>query len=61
MVKDDIKKISKDTFLLLALNTINYLSSFILAVLVSRYLGIESFGEYRIIDKTNCKLCKIFL
>lgn len=49
MVKEHIKKISKDTFLVLALNTVNYLSSFILAVLVSRYLGIESFGNYSLI------------
>lgn len=49
MVKEHIIKISKDTFLVLALNTVNYLSSFILAVLVSRYLGIESFGEYSLI------------
>jgi len=60
MVREHIKKISKDAFLLLALNTINYLSSFVLAVLVSRYLCIESFGEYSILNETNFKLCKIF-
>ncbi len=49
MVKEHIKKISKDTLLVLLFNTINYLCSFILAILVSRFLGIGSFGEYSFI------------
>lgn len=49
MFKELINKISKDTFLALSLNTVNYLSSFVLAILVSRYLGLESFGEYSLI------------
>ncbi|MBK8550886.1 MAG: flippase [Ignavibacteria bacterium] len=49
MVKEHIAKISKDTLLVLAFNTVNYLSSFLLAVLISRFLGIETFGEYSFI------------
>lgn len=49
MVSEHIKKISKDSYLVLILNAINYFSSFILAVLIARYLGIEIFGEYSLI------------
>ena len=49
MIKDHTAKISKDTLLVLILNSVNYLCSFIMAVLVSRFLGIESFGQYSFI------------
>lgn len=49
MVRRYVAKISKDALLVLVLNTVSYLSSFILAVLISRYLGVEIFGEYSFI------------
>lgn len=49
MVKEYAAKISKDTLFVLGFNAVNYLSSFALAVLVSRFLGIEIFGEYSFI------------
>ncbi len=49
MVKEHIKNITKNSALVLALNAVNYASSFILAVLISRYLGVESFGDYSLI------------
>ena len=49
MVKEHIKKISEGSALILFLNAVNYLCSFILAVLVSRFLGIEALGDYSMI------------
>ncbi len=49
MVKEHIKKISEGSALVLILNAVNYLSSFILAVLVSRFLGIKALGDYSLI------------
>ncbi len=49
MVKQHIKKISEGSLLVLILNAVSYASSFILAVLVSRFLGIEALGDYSLI------------
>jgi O-antigen/teichoic acid export membrane protein len=49
MVSGHIKKISKDTFLIFTFNAVNYLSSFILAVLIARFLGTVALGEYSLI------------
>ena len=60
MIKEHITKISKDTILVLSFNGINYLCSFILAVLISRYLGIERFGEYSFIFAFTFP-CRLFI
>jgi O-antigen/teichoic acid export membrane protein len=49
MLKQHIKKISEGSLLVLILNAVSYASSFILAVLVSRFLGIEALGNYSLI------------
>lgn len=49
MLKEYFKKISRDTFIVLILNSVNYLCSFLLAVFIARFLGIESLGEYTFI------------
>jgi PST family polysaccharide transporter len=49
MVKEHIKKISEGSLLVLILNAVSYAGSFILAVLVSRFLGIEALGNYSLI------------
>lgn len=49
MVKDHIKKISEGSLLILILNAVSYASSFILAVFLSRFLGIEALGNYSLI------------
>lgn len=45
-MKDYIKKIFKDTGLIVILNVVNYSSSFLIAVMVSRILGVEMLGKY---------------
>jgi len=49
MVNQHIKKISEGSLLVLILNAFSYASSFILAVLISRFLGIEALGDYSLI------------
>lgn len=49
MLKQHIKKISEGSLLVLILNAVSYAGSFILAVLVSGFLGIEALGNYSLI------------
>ncbi|HMS34971.1 MAG TPA: oligosaccharide flippase family protein [Ignavibacteria bacterium] len=49
MIKHYIKKISEGSLLVLILNAVSYAGSFILAVIVSRFLGIEVLGNYSLI------------
>lgn len=49
MIKQHIKKISEGSLLVLILNAVSYAGSFILAVLVSGFLGIEALGNYSLI------------
>lgn len=49
MLKQHIKKISEGSLLVLILNSVSYAGSFILAVLVSGFLGIEALGNYSLI------------
>jgi len=49
MLKQHIKKISEGSLLVLILNAVSYVCSFILAVLISRFLGIEALGDYSLI------------
>lgn len=46
MVKELSKKIYKDTSLVAASNIVNYASTFILAVFISRMLGVEALGQF---------------
>lgn len=49
MLKQHIKKISEGSLLVLILNAVSYAGSFILAVIVSGFLGIEALGNYSLI------------
>lgn len=49
MIKAYLNKIAKDTGWVLGLNIINFSSSFVIAVLVSRMLGVEQLGTYTFI------------
>jgi O-antigen/teichoic acid export membrane protein len=49
MIKAYLNKIAKDTGWVLVLNIINFSSSFVIAVLVSRMLGVEQLGIYTFI------------
>jgi polysaccharide transporter, PST family len=46
LIKEYINKIFKDTGLIVILNVVNYSSSFLIAVMISRMLGIEMLGKY---------------
>lgn len=46
MIRYYLKKIAKDISWVITLNFINYSSSFIIAVLISRFLGTEGLGKY---------------
>ncbi len=49
MIRAYLNKIAKDTGWVLGLNIINFSSSFVIAVLVSRMLGVEQLGTYTFI------------
>ncbi len=49
MIKAYLNKIVKDTGWVLSLNIINFSSSFVIAVFVSRMLGVEQLGTYTFI------------
>ncbi len=59
MLRNYLLKISKDTVWVLILNGINYLSSFLLAVLISRFLGLEGLGKYTFVFAFVSILCII--
>jgi O-antigen/teichoic acid export membrane protein len=44
-----LRKIFKDTGWVLSLNSVNYASAFVIAVLVSRFLGVKELGDYTFI------------
>lgn len=44
-----LRKILKDTGWVLTLNSVNYASAFVIAVLVSRFLGVKELGDYTFI------------
>ncbi|RPI17132.1 MAG: hypothetical protein EHM58_10480 [Ignavibacteriae bacterium] len=46
MVKEISQKIYKDTFLVVISNVINYASTFVLAVFISRMLGVDVLGQF---------------
>jgi O-antigen/teichoic acid export membrane protein len=49
MLKSHLNRIAKDTGWVLALNAVNFSSSFVIAVFVSRLLGVEELGIYTFI------------
>ena len=49
MIKEYLNRIAKDTGWVLVLNAVNFSSSFIIAVFVSRLLGVEELGLYTFI------------
>jgi O-antigen/teichoic acid export membrane protein len=49
LIKAYLNKIAKDTGWVLGLNIINFSSSFVIAVFVSRMLGVEQLGTYTFI------------
>ena len=49
MIRAYLNKIAKDTGWVLGLNIINFSSSFVIAVFVSRMLGVEQLGTYTFI------------
>ena len=49
MIKEYLNKIAKDTLWVLALNAVNFSSSFFIAVLISRFLGVNELGSYTFI------------
>jgi len=49
LIKEYLNKIAKDTLWVLALNAVNFSSSFIIAVFVSRLLGVNGLGNYTFI------------
>lgn len=49
MIKEYLNKIAKDTFLVLVLNAANFASSFVIAVFISRLMGVDELGRYTFI------------
>ena len=49
MIQGYLKKILKDISWVISLNFVNYSSSFIIAVLITRFLGAEMLGSYTFI------------
>ncbi len=49
MIKEYLNRIAKDTGWVLVLNAVNFSSSFVIAVFVSRLLGVEELGTYTFI------------
>jgi O-antigen/teichoic acid export membrane protein len=49
LIKSYLNRIAKDTGWVLLLNAVNFSSSFVIAVLVSRLLGVEELGIYTFI------------
>lgn len=49
MIKEYLNKIAKDTLWVLVLNAVNFSSSFVIAVLISRLLGVPELGKYTFI------------
>jgi O-antigen/teichoic acid export membrane protein len=49
LIKEYLNKIAKDTLWVLALNAVNFSSSFVIAVFVSRLLGVDELGKYTFI------------
>lgn len=49
MVKEITQKIYKDTALVVLSNTINYASTFVMAVFISRMLGVDVLGQFTFI------------
>ena len=49
MIKDYLNRIAKDTIWVLALNAVNFSSSFVIAVLISRLMGVDELGRYTFI------------
>ena len=49
MIKEYLNKIAKDTLWVLALNAVNFSSSFVIAVFISRMMGVDELGKYTFI------------
>ena len=49
MIKEYLNKIAKDTLWVLALNAVNFSSLFVIAVFISRLMGVDELGRYTFI------------
>lgn len=49
MIKEYLNKIAKDTLWVLVLNAVNFSSSFVIAVYISRLMGVGELGSYTFI------------
>jgi O-antigen/teichoic acid export membrane protein len=49
LIKEYLNKIAKDTLWVLALNAVNFASSFVIAVFISRMMGVNPLGSYTFI------------
>lgn len=49
MIKEHTNRIIKDTLLIVISNLVNYVSTFIIAVFISRFLGVTPLGEFTFI------------
>ncbi len=59
MIKEYLNKIAKDTLWVLALNAVNFSSSFVIAVFISRLLGVNELGKYTFIAAISSVLYMI--
>ncbi len=59
MIKEYLNKIAKDTLWVLALNAVNFSSSFIIAVFISRMMGVNELGKYTFITAISSVLYMI--
>src|SRR5438132_1751319 len=46
MINEQIKLIIKNTLTVILLNAVNFSSSFVIAIIITRLLGAESLGQY---------------
>jgi O-antigen/teichoic acid export membrane protein len=59
LIKEYLNKIVKDTLWVLVLNGVNFASSFVIAVLISRLLGVNELGSYTFIIAVSSVLYMI--
>jgi O-antigen/teichoic acid export membrane protein len=56
VIKRYLNKIVRDLSWVVVLNLVNYVSSFVIAVIISRYLGVEGLGVYAFITASSSVL-----